>query len=225
MTRSVDELLSGLQAFVPTADGADNVHRLNEMLAGQQVKVEKTKTFGCSIKWPEKHDLVNNEEAAWAKEKVALSQLSLDSVKSLLANNTKNFRLINVWATWCGPCVTEFPDFMTINRMYRLREFEMVTVSMDDPARSENVLNFLNKKQASTKNYILTGDKTAFIDQLDKNWEGSLPYTVLLGPGGKVLYHKQGAVDPLELKQAIIDAIGRGWVLPEKYMKQLRDSK
>ena len=34
MTRSVDDLLSELQAFVPTGDGADNVHRLNELLAG-----------------------------------------------------------------------------------------------------------------------------------------------------------------------------------------------
>ena len=34
MTRSVDDLLSELQAFAPTADGADNVHRLNELLAG-----------------------------------------------------------------------------------------------------------------------------------------------------------------------------------------------
>ena len=34
MTRSVDDLLSDLQAFAPTDDGADNVHRLNELLAG-----------------------------------------------------------------------------------------------------------------------------------------------------------------------------------------------
>lgn len=201
-----------------TAKSFDTRNALNELIAGHPVKIEKTKTFGCSIKWPEKHDLANNEEASWAKEKVTLSKLSLDSTKALLANNSKNFRLINLWATWCGPCVTEFPDFMAINHMYRLREFEMVTVSMDDTSRTDNVLNFLTKKQASTKNYILAGDKTQFINQIDKNWEGSLPYTVLIGPGGKVVYSKQGAIEPLELKQAIMNAMGRGWVIPAKYL-------
>ena len=41
--------------------------------------------------------------------------------------------LVNVWATWCGPCVAELPDFVTINRMYRHRKFRVVTISMDEP--------------------------------------------------------------------------------------------
>src|SRR4029078_2738406 len=107
-----------------------------------------------------------------------------------------------------------FPDFIEINRMYRLREFELVTISMDDTTRKANVLNFLVKKQASSSNYILTGDKYKFIDQLDKNWEGSLPYTILLAPGGKVLYSKQGMIEPLELKKLIVNSMGRVFVLP-----------
>jgi peroxiredoxin len=183
---------------------------LDQLLAGQTVTTEKTKTFGCSIKWPEKHTLTNAEEQLWAKEKVTLEDITLDSVKALLSNKTKNYKLINVWATWCGPCVTEFPEFVTMNRMYRQREFELVTISMDEPSRKANALSFLTKKQASTKNYILAGDKYQFIDQLNKDWEGSLPYTIFLAPGGKVLYSKQGLIHPLELKRLIADSMGRG---------------
>ena len=192
----------------------DTRNALNQLVAGQAITVEKTKTFGCSVKWPEKHDLVNKEEERWAKEKVTLAEIDMDSVKALFGKDNTNFRLINVWATWCGPCVTEFPDFIEINRMYRLREFELVTISMDDTTRKANVLNFLVKKQASSTNYILTGDKYKFIDQLDKNWEGSLPYTILLAPGGKVLYSKQGMIEPLELKKLIVNSMGRVFVLP-----------
>jgi hypothetical protein len=103
---------------------------------------------------------------------------------------------------------------MEINHMYRLREFELVTISMDDTSRKANVLNFLTKKRASSANYILTGDKYQFIDQLNKDWEGSLPYTILLAPGGKVLYSKQGAIDPMELKKLIVNSMGRVFVLP-----------
>ncbi|MEJ0029373.1 MAG: TlpA disulfide reductase family protein [Bacteroidota bacterium] len=59
---------------------------------------------------------------------------------------------MNVWATWCGPCVSEFPEFMDMHHMYRNREFELITISMDDMPRKQNALNFLKKKKASTKN-------------------------------------------------------------------------
>ena len=190
---------------------------LEQMLANQAVTVEKTKTFGCSVKWPEKHTLTNAEEQSWAKEKVSIEEIGLDSVKALLSNKSSNYRLINVWATWCGPCLTEFPEFMTINRMYRQREFELVTISMDDISRKTNALNFLVKKQASSTNYILTGDKYQFIEDLNKNWEGSLPYTIFLAPGGEVIYSKQGLIDPLELKKLIVNTMGRVFEIPASY--------
>ena len=194
------------------AKSYDTKKALDELLAGQSISVEKTKTFGCSVKWPEKVTLANAEGTkVGRKEKVTLDELSLDSVKALLVNKGDNYRLINVWATWCGPCVTEFPDFVTINRMYRQREFEFISISMDDMARKTNALNFLTKKQASAKNYILTGDKYQFIDVLNKDWEGSLPYTIFLAPGGEVLYSKQGLIDPLELKKADREFYGKSF--------------
>src|SRR5690606_16959190 len=96
-----------------------------------------------------------------------------------------------------------------MHRMYRNREFEMISISFDDLGRKENALNFLKKKTASMKNYIISGDRYAFIESIDKNWEGALPYTLFIAPGGKVLYSKQGIIDPLEMKRLIADSIGR----------------
>ena len=90
-----------------------------------------------------------------------------------------------------------------------MREFELITISMDEMSRKPNALNFLTTKQASTRNYILNGDKYKFIDALDKKWEGSLPYTLFIAPGGKILYSKQGLIDPLEMKRLIANSIGR----------------
>jgi len=192
-----------------TAKTHDTRNALDALLADKAVPVEKTKTFGCSIKWPDKRDYAKSAEQEWAKEKVTIEELKLDQLKSLLANEGINYKLINVWATWCGPCVTEFPEFVDINRMYRNREFEMVSITLDDLQRKPNALNFLVKKQASMKNYIFDGDKYQFIEALDKNWEGSLPYTLFIAPGGKVLYSKPGLINPLELKKLIANSIGR----------------
>jgi thiol-disulfide isomerase/thioredoxin len=192
-----------------TAKTHDTRSAIDALLSGKPVPIEKTKTFGCSIKWPDKRDYAASAADEWAKEKVTIEDLKLADAKTLLANQTTDYRLINVWATWCGPCVSEFPHFVTMNRMYRNREFELITISMDEMSRKPNALNFLTKKQASTKNYILDGDKYKFIDALDKKWEGSLPYTLFISPGGKVLYSKQGIIDPLEMKRLIANSIGR----------------
>jgi thiol-disulfide isomerase/thioredoxin len=192
-----------------TAKTHDTRHAIDALLAGKPVPADKTKTFGCSIKWPSKRDYADKAPSEWAKEKVTIEDLDPAGLKNMLANKTVNYRLINVWATWCGPCVTEFPHLVDINRMYRNREFEFVTITLDDLDRKQNALNFLLKKQASSKNYIFTGERYAFIEQVDPAWEGSLPYTLFVAPDGKVVYRKAGLIDPLELKKVIVEKLGR----------------
>jgi peroxiredoxin len=187
----------------------DTRNAIEAMLAGKNVPVEKTKTFGCSIKWPDKREYAASAHDEWAKEKVSIDELDIDQLKAILKNEGSNYKLINVWATWCGPCVTEFPEFVNMNRMYRNREFELITISMDNLDKKNNALNFLTRKQASMKNYILKGDKYAFIDAVDKKWEGALPYTLFIGPGGKIIYSKPGLIDALALKKIIVENIGR----------------
>lgn len=192
-----------------TAKTHDTRNALDALLSNKNPAIEKTKTFGCSIKWPDKRDYANKALEEWAKEPVSIDELTTEQLTNLLKNDGINYKLINVWATWCGPCVTEFPEFVNMNRMFRNREFELITITLDDPARKQNALNFLIKKQASTQNYIFTEDKYKFIETLDKNWEGSLPYTLFIAPGGKIIYGKQGLIDPQQLKKIIVAHIGR----------------
>jgi hypothetical protein len=56
------------------------------------------------------------------------------------------------------------------------------------------------------QNYLYDGtDKYKLIEAIDPNWNGALPYTLLVEPGGKVVYSYQGSVDLLELKRAIVE--------------------
>lgn len=192
-----------------TAKVFDTRNAIEALLQGKPVVVEKTKTFGCSIKWPDKRAYADAAAGEWAKEKVEIQELTIDGLKEIVGNKTSDYRLVNVWATWCGPCVVEFPTFVDMNRMYRNRDFELISVSMDDTQKKETALKFLTKKQASMKNYIFNGDKYKLIEALDKKWEGALPYTLFIGPGGKILYSKQGIIDPRSLKKLIADSIGR----------------
>lgn len=190
----------------------DTRNAIEALLNNQHVTVSATKVFGCSIKWAEKTDWLEKAKVEWAKEPVELRTISTTGIKDLLKNNSGKLRLINVWATWCGPCTREFPDFITINRMYRGRDFEFISVSADDPANREKVLSFLKKQQSSVANYLFdTDDKYALIEAIDPNWQGALPYTILVEPGGKIVYARQGAIDPSAMKTTIVDhpLIGR----------------
>ena len=131
-------------AKTPTNHDARNA--IEALLAAQKVPVTSTKVFGCSIKWAEKEEIVQKVYAKWATEPVNVEMIDEPGLKELLKNNSDKLRLINVWATWCGPCVAEFEDFITMNRMYRGRDFEFISVSADDPANKEKVMKFLKKQ-------------------------------------------------------------------------------
>ncbi|MCJ8167556.1 redoxin family protein [Pontibacter sp. E15-1] len=193
-----------------SANAEDTRAALDALLAGKPVPVAKTKTFGCSIKWADKRQMAERARAQWAKEEVTLDLIDAPALKALLQNDTDKVRLVNVWATWCGPCVMELPDFVDINRMYRNRDFEFITISADKPDKKDKALAALKKLEASNTNYLFNSeDKYALIELIDPEWQGALPYTLLIEPGGKVLYRKQGTIVPFEMKKAIVEKVGR----------------
>lgn len=195
-----------------TPNSHDTRNALDALLKGAEVPVPTTKVFGCSVKWAEKEEGNKTAMIQWMKEPVALEMIDETGVKELLANKGEKLRLINIWATWCGPCVVEFPEFMTINRMYRGRDFEFVSISADSPEKKDKVLKFLQGKGASNKNYLFSAeDKYKLIEAVDPAWQGALPYTILVEPGGKIVYRKQATINPDAVKKMIVDhpLIGR----------------
>jgi len=190
----------------------DTRNAINALLAGEKVPVEKTKAFGCSIKWADKVESAQRTLEKMNAEPVEVAMIDIAGIEDLMSNKTENVRLINFWATWCAPCIAEFPELIEINRNYRNRKFEMVTVSLDNPDRGDKVLEFLKQTYASTKNYQYELDDIYdLIEAVDEEWPGSLPYTLIVKPGGEILYKKLGAMDPAEVRKVIIDFLGRYW--------------
>ncbi len=194
-------------AKVKTSDARN---ALEALLAGRPVPVATTRTIGCSIKWADKRASARESLDAWNKESANLATIDAAGVRDLVANHSDKLRLINVWSTRCGPCVTEFPELITMHRMYRQRDFELVTITADAPENREAALKFLNQQHASTANYIFNEDDPyQLADALSVEWKGALPYTMLVKPGGKVIYAKMGPIEPLEVRRAIVEALSR----------------
>jgi peroxiredoxin len=195
---------------VKTVKSHDVKNAVDALLAGKPVSVSTTRVFGCSTKWAEKQTDARKSLAKWNAEPVALEPIDLAGVAKLAKNNTNKLVLVNLWATWCGPCVSELPELVTMNRMYRGRNFQLVTISMDDLAKRADAARVLKENHVSATNLILSSDdRDQFAEALDRQWPGPVPYTLLIAPGGKIIYRKTGAIDPLELKRAVVGYLGR----------------
>jgi len=195
---------------VKTVKSHDAINAVEAILSGSKVAVETTRVPGCSTKWADKQESARQWLAKADAEPVKLDEIDGPGVAKLVKNETKNLLLVNVWATWCGPCVAELPELVEINRMYRGRGLRLATISLDEPAKKESALEMLKKNHVSAMNYLSkleSQDKLA--EALDQQWPGPVPYTILVAPGGKVIYRKSGPVEPLELKRAIVGHLGR----------------
>lgn len=178
---------------------------IDALLAHREVAVKHTGVFGCSTKWKEKHAAQVEALRKIESQPVHLEMVSASDLSALRTNPGKKMLLVSFWATWCGSCIHEFPDFEDTYRMYSLREFELVTVSANMPDEKNSVTRVLEKMHATSRNLLFDSNDTAALQAaFDPKWESAVPFTVLISPEGKVLYQKQGSVDILELRRTIL---------------------
>ncbi len=211
--------------FAEGATQLDARNAIDALLAGQAVPVETTRAFGCSIKWADKRGSVAKAEEAWQQRPVTVEPIDVDMVKKLVANDTKKLRLINLWATRCGPCVEEFPELVSLGRQFERRGFDFISISMNAEDEADEVIEFLQAEHAAlgkhaeasvkaegrkTNNYhYLSGDIDAMAKAQDPKWNGGIPYTLIVAPGGEVIYRKNEPIDKLEVRRVIVGHLGR----------------
>jgi peroxiredoxin len=207
-----------------TVKSHDVRNAVDAILAGQPVKNPETRPMGCSTKWREKKVRTAAVHAAWAKATVTVENLDAPALAKLRANGSGNVRIFNVWATWCAPCVQEFPDLVDLSRQFDGRNVELITLSLDKPADLTKAQAFLQKQGAgpssrqnsrtknngrSTNHYLFNGTPDELANALDKEMPGPIPHTLVIAPDGQVIFRHSGVIDREKVATAILDRINR----------------
>ena len=211
-----------------TVTAPDARNAIEALVEGKAVPVEETKPHGCSTKWIDKRKQLAADNEKWEKGEVEVELIDSKGIAALRKNDTKKVRLFNVWATWCGPCVEEFPQLVATSRKFGLRDFEFISISMDDPRNVEEVKEFLEKHNAvvpdklkpSLKAEGRKGNAYVFneasqeelIKALDPEWPGPIPHTLVVAPGGEMIFRHNGPIDGDELRAKILEHMGRFYV-------------
>jgi thiol-disulfide isomerase/thioredoxin len=167
--------------------------------------------------------MVAGEDRKWKEQKVTVEVADAATLGKLAANKGRNgMRLINLWSTSCGPCVIEFPELVKIYRQYSWQEFEFIPISLDPAGEIQKVTRFLKNHECglshrtkplldaekrTTNNYIFDGDTEDLAKAIDPEWDGALPYTLLIGKNGEILYRHSGVVEPMKLKRKIVEQV------------------
>jgi thiol-disulfide isomerase/thioredoxin len=111
-----------------------------------------------------------------------------------------NVVLVNVWATWCVPCMEEFPHLVRLRRAYAERGLRVILVSGDFAGELPRVRMFLATQGVDFVSYIKSGDDMEFINALSPRWSGALPATFIYDGGGSLrqMWESQASYERFE---------------------------
>lgn len=122
---------------------------------------------------------------------------------------TARVRVVNVWATWCAPCVAEMPDLRAIDDSFG-PEVAIAGISLDDMipgGTKQKVETFLDKQRVAFANVYYTGQPDHLADHL--RFDGELPITLMFDRNGKELWRHQGRLDRQKTIAVIRDFLRR----------------
>jgi peroxiredoxin len=178
---------------------------LDAVLAGKPVEVTHTPAFGCSTKWKSKVDAQLQQRKAIEAEPVKLDTVTAEALKTMRSNPTDKLLVVSFWATGCKSCLASLPPLLETWRMFRRRDFDFVTVSSNPPDQQDAVLKALQAQYAGTRNLqFASTDIAAMQSTFDARWDPNASFTIVIAPGGRVVYQQEGPVDILALRRVTL---------------------
>lgn len=129
------------------------------------------------------------EETASAKPVVTALPYSLDTphFDQFLTQNKGKVVLVNLWATWCKPCIKELPALEKLHQKYQDKAVKVIAISIEGAAKADSLVRpFWDKMELTMDNYIVQDNNPeSFINHFDKLWLGMVPTSFIFDTNGE----------------------------------------
>jgi thiol-disulfide isomerase/thioredoxin len=142
-------------------------------------------------------------------EDVRVTPVTGADIRRAVSDSGAKAVLVNLWATWCGPCREEFPGLVRVAHKYQNQGLKVMLVSADDETDLPAVKKFLAAQGVDFPAYIKAQKDQPFIDALDKRWTGAIPATFIYDGAGRLRDFWEGSVSFTVFEQKVVEALGK----------------
>jgi thiol-disulfide isomerase/thioredoxin len=124
-----------------------------------------------------------------------------DVIEKAVTPHKGSVVVLNLWATWCGPCREEFPDLV---RLHNEKKAVVVSISMDEPEDGDQVREYLASQNATFPSFLRAfEDFRIFAEAVDPDWSGAIPATFVFDKSGRRVYGHEGKLTYEELSRIV----------------------
>ena len=129
------------------------------------------------------------------KSQVTIEAVSPKTVESRILAATKQNKavLVNLWATWCSPCIEEMPYLAELQEKYKDR-LDIIFISADMEEDVTVPLEILEQRGIMGETYIMLDYQMDYFNWLENQWNGALPFTKIYDTQGKEVVFWDGGV-------------------------------
>ena len=139
-----------------------------------------------------------------AKSQDTIPVFSLEQYQNRVLQKNDTLFVVNFWATWCLPCVLELPYFEAERQAWKGKPVQFILVSNDTKNSAPHVKQFLSKNHYRAEVFILSaGNPNIWINQVEPNWSGTIPMTLLYRNAEKLSFHEGEFANQIELQTFI----------------------
>jgi cytochrome c biogenesis protein CcmG/thiol:disulfide interchange protein DsbE len=135
----------------------------------------------------------------------SVTPLGIAAFRAELAAARGHVVVLNLWASWCAPCLKEIPVLLEVERRFAACGVRLVGLATDDPSGLDGAVRSMHAKFfPGFRSFARTeGDPDAYASVVDPAWNELMPTTYVIDAGGTVRARLQGAKSAAEFERAV----------------------
>jgi len=129
--------------------------------------------------------------------------VTAEQVSSLVKERKGKVVVVNFWASWCPPCLREFPAIINVYNQYHEKGVDVVAVSMNSPEETADIKEFLQKYTPPFPIYRADTEDGTFYESVLKQWFGEMPLTLVFNTAGENVLTQRKEITYEELSSKV----------------------